>query len=226
MLKRNLKFLFFALLVFVVTAQVNAQSGAMNRLQGMGSRFGGGGGGAGDSLLKRVDDSITISFRYLDSSRAQRFDTVITDFTRFLPVPWQFKNLGNLGNAAESIIYSPKMQSGWDHGNSTKRFGIAVEGRECRPVIGAMRAAVNDDGAIDPQCRMKLHEVFAGAVLGRVAALFAEGKLGPRSKDMNVRVAGTRRHRKGRTFRVAVGAGAGLQCAGLIRAHGSSVTCC
>ena len=87
----------------------------MNRLQGMGSRFGGGGGTV-DSLLKRVDDSISINFRYLDSSRAQRFDTVITDFTRFLPVPWQYKNLGNIGNAAESIIYSPMMQSGWDHG--------------------------------------------------------------------------------------------------------------
>jgi len=115
-LKRNLKFLFFVLLVFLITGQLNAQSGAMNRLQGMGSRFGGGSGGAGDSLLKRVDDSITITFRYLDSSRSQKFDTVITDFTRFFPVPWQFKTLGNLGNAAESMIYSPKMQSGWDHG--------------------------------------------------------------------------------------------------------------
>ncbi|RYZ30156.1 MAG: hypothetical protein EOP49_40055, partial [Sphingobacteriales bacterium] len=93
-----------------------AQSGAVNRLQGMGSRFGGGGGGTGDSLLKRVDDSITITFRYLDSSRSQRFDTVITDFNRFYPVPWEYKTLGNFGNAAESIMFSPNMQPGWDPG--------------------------------------------------------------------------------------------------------------
>ena len=53
-----------------------------------------------------------------------------------------------------------------------------------------------------------------------VAALFAEGKFGLRSKDMNVRVAGARRHCKDRTLRVAVGARARFQCAGLIRAHG------
>jgi hypothetical protein len=114
-LKRTLKFLFFAWLILVATVQLNAQSGAMNRLQGMGNRFGGGTGG-GDSLLKRVDDSININFRYLDSTRAQRFDTVTTDFTRFFPVPWQYKTLGNLGNAAESLIFAPNMQSGWDHG--------------------------------------------------------------------------------------------------------------
>jgi hypothetical protein len=104
------------MLVFLISGQLNAQSGAMNRLQGMGSRFGGGSGGGGDSLLKRVDDSITINFRYLDSTRVQKFDSVNTDFTRFLPIPWEYKTLGNFGNAAESMIFSPMMQSGWDHG--------------------------------------------------------------------------------------------------------------
>jgi hypothetical protein len=75
-----------------------------------------GSGGGGDSLMKRVDDSITISFRYLDSSRSQRFDTVLADFNRFFPVPWQYKTLGNLGNAAESMVFSPNMKPGWDIG--------------------------------------------------------------------------------------------------------------
>ncbi len=88
----------------------------MNRVRGMGSRFGGGSAGAGDSLLKRVDDSITITFRYLDSTRLQRFDTTRLDFNNFFPVPWQYKTLGNLGNAAESMLFSPRMRPGWDHG--------------------------------------------------------------------------------------------------------------
>jgi len=115
-LKRHLVLLFLLALAVVLPRRIVAQSGAVNRLQGMGSRFGGGGGGGGDSLLKRVDDSITISFRYLDSSRSQRFDTLLTDFNRFYPVPWYYKTLGNLGTAAESMIFSPNMQSGWDHG--------------------------------------------------------------------------------------------------------------
>ena len=44
-------------------------------------------------------------------------------------------------------------QSGRDHGNAAKFFEIAVERRERGAVIGAMRAAVHDDGAIDPEQR-------------------------------------------------------------------------
>jgi len=113
-LKRNFKILLLVCFSVIASRQLNAQSGAMNRLKGLGNR--GGGGGSGDSLLKRVDDSITINFRYLDSSRAQKFDTVLTDFNRFFPVPWQYKSLGNLGNATESMVFSPRMNSGWDHG--------------------------------------------------------------------------------------------------------------
>ena len=136
------------------------------------------------------------------------------------------KRSASRSEKAGSIVWKFRpRQSGRDHGNSTKPPGIAVEGCERSPIIGAMRASVNDDGAINPQCGMELHQVFVGAVLGRVAALVAEGEFSLRSKDMNVRVAGARRHCEGRTFRVAVGAGAGLQRTGLMRVHGSSVTC-
>jgi putative beta-barrel porin len=114
-LKSNLLVLMLLALCIVRSGEVKGQSGAMNRLRGMGGGMSGG-GGSGDSLLKRVDDSITISFRYLDSSRSQRFDTVLTDFNRFFPVPWQYKTLGNLGNAAESMVFSPNMKPGWDPG--------------------------------------------------------------------------------------------------------------
>jgi hypothetical protein len=106
--------------VFIVSCSLlysgwlQAQGGALRRMQNMGNM--GGGGGGGDSLLKRVDDSITINFRYLDSSRLQKFDSSITDFGKIFPVPWHYKTLGNIGNAAESMVFSPNMQSGWDHG--------------------------------------------------------------------------------------------------------------
>jgi len=40
-------------------------------------------------------------------------------------------------------------QAGRDHGDAAKLPGISVEGRECGPIVGAVCAAVNDDGAID-----------------------------------------------------------------------------
>jgi hypothetical protein len=70
-----------------------------------------------DSTLQhRKQDSITINFRYLDSSRLNKFDSSIFDFTKKYPVPWSYIDLGNFGTAARNLIFSPRMQSGWDPG--------------------------------------------------------------------------------------------------------------
>ncbi len=86
------------------------------RLQGMGR--GVGGGGKADSIAHRtgLEDSITIRFRYLDSSRLRSFDSSLTDFSGRFPMPWNYINLGNLGTPARNLIYSPLMKPGWDHG--------------------------------------------------------------------------------------------------------------
>lgn len=78
----------------------------------------GAGGGKGDSIAHRtgLEDSITISFRYLDSSRMRKFDSSITDFTLRFPVPWYHYHLGNVGNATHSLLFPPLMKAGWDHG--------------------------------------------------------------------------------------------------------------
>lgn len=75
-------------------------------------------GGGTDSLRHRDknDDSITITFRYLDSSRSYRLDTVINDFTRRYPIPATHIYLGNLGNATRSLLFSPEMHAGFDPG--------------------------------------------------------------------------------------------------------------
>ena len=78
--------------------------------------IGGGGGGKQDSLQHRKNDTITINFRYLDSSRLQKLDSSVLDFSRKIPRPNTWINLGNLGTAARNLIFTPRMQSGWDPG--------------------------------------------------------------------------------------------------------------
>lgn len=76
------------------------------------------GGGKGDSLEHRtgLEDSITINFRFLDSTRMRKFDSSITDFTKRFPVPWYHYHLGNVGNATHSLLFPELMKPGWDHG--------------------------------------------------------------------------------------------------------------
>ncbi|MBC7850143.1 MAG: hypothetical protein H7Y31_10430 [Chitinophagaceae bacterium] len=101
-----------------ISSQLHAQNpvraiqGASGRMRSAGSL------GTQDSLQHRtgLEDSITIRFRYLDSSRLQLFDSSIVDFTRKFPIPWYAITLGNLGNAVENRRFHPIMEAGWDHG--------------------------------------------------------------------------------------------------------------
>ena len=74
-------------------------------------------GGASTDSLKRRDkneDSITIRYRYLDSTRTYMLDSSIGDFTRRFPIPATNIYLGNNGAASRSILFSPILQPGWD----------------------------------------------------------------------------------------------------------------
>lgn len=76
-------------------------------------------GGASTDSLKRRDkneDSITIRFRYIDSTRQYMLDSSIADFTRRFHIPATHVYLGNNGTAARSILFSPGLQPGWDAG--------------------------------------------------------------------------------------------------------------
>lgn len=61
-------------------------------------------------------DSITISYRYWDSTRVNHIDSSINDFYTRYPVPWWYNDLGNFGSAAHSLIFQPNMQPGFDAG--------------------------------------------------------------------------------------------------------------
>lgn len=71
-----------------------------------------------DSLQRRdkYADSITIYFRYYDSTRNRNLDSTLNDFTDKLPQPYWYTNLGNFGTAARSFIFNPIMKAGWDEG--------------------------------------------------------------------------------------------------------------
>lgn len=111
------------IILLLALGSLHAQAQDPTRMmRGMGGRFrsmgGSQQGGGGDSLEHRtgLEDSITISFRYLDSSRYQKFDSSVQDFTLRFPIGWSQVGLGNLGNATHDLLFMPRMRSGWDHG--------------------------------------------------------------------------------------------------------------
>src|ERR1700760_2725384 len=89
---------FLTVLLLCVSIIAMSQS-PIDRLRGLGSGFGGGGGGGGDSLKHRtgMEDSITINYRYLDSSRYRPLDSLINDFSKRFPIPSDYIYLGNTG---------------------------------------------------------------------------------------------------------------------------------
>jgi hypothetical protein len=90
--------------------------GGRDRMQNIGGSIRGGGGS--DSLKRRDrnEDSITIRYRYLDSTRNYMLDSSIADFSKRFPIPATHIFLGNTGTASRSILFSPLLKPGWDPG--------------------------------------------------------------------------------------------------------------
>ena len=61
-------------------------------------------------------DSITISFRFLDSVRRYPIDSSVNDFDKYYSVPSSYQYLGNNGQAAFPLIFKPFNKAGWDAG--------------------------------------------------------------------------------------------------------------
>ncbi len=72
----------------------------------------------GNSLVHRdnTDNSITIHFRYFDSTRIRTLNSTINDFTTRYPVPAHYVTLGNFGTAAHSLLFNPNLTPGFDPG--------------------------------------------------------------------------------------------------------------
>jgi hypothetical protein len=107
--------------IFIVTQMFAQRGGLGGNMQQFAGRFGGGGGsnaGGTDSLEKRdkFEDSIIISYKYFNDPKVYKRDTAIDDFFSKIPFPASYRNLGNFGNAAQSLIWNPMVQSGFDAG--------------------------------------------------------------------------------------------------------------
>jgi len=92
--------------------------GGRDRLRNISGATRSSGGGGTDSLKRRDrnEDSITVRFRYLDSTRNYSLDSSVADFTRRFPIPATNIYLGNTGTASRSILFSPTLRPGWDPG--------------------------------------------------------------------------------------------------------------
>ncbi len=119
MVSRKFTYLLFIFFVFISTDIFSQEV-----IRQMGDRFkqiggaGRSGSGGTDSLRRRDrnEDSVTTTFRYLDSSRIYQLDTTINDFTRRFPIPATHIHLGNTGNATRSLLFSPELNAGFDPG--------------------------------------------------------------------------------------------------------------
>lgn len=120
--------LFFLGISFLAMAQdpgVRGLGGAIGgqlggQLGGMGGRLRGGTMGAGgtDSLKRRnkLEDSITIHYRFLGSAQQLVLDSSVDEIDRRFPLPSGWVHLGNLGTAARPLAFAPSMQAGFDPG--------------------------------------------------------------------------------------------------------------
>ena len=75
-----------------------------------------GGSGGKDSLEHRKDDTISITFRFLDSSRLQKIDSEVYNFYLRYPLPATYVDFGNIGTGSHDLIFNPFMKPGWDGG--------------------------------------------------------------------------------------------------------------
>ena len=71
-----------------------------------------------DSLKHRdnTEDSITIYYRYFDSTRTRFLDSSVSEFSKRYPVPDHYVALGNFGAAAHSLLFHPNLKPGFDPG--------------------------------------------------------------------------------------------------------------
>lgn len=103
---------------FSYAQQPDVFNRATDRLKNIGNAASGNKDTIGFESRKKYElkDSITISYKYLDSIRSIPFDSSINDFDKYFSVPSSYLYLGNNGAAAYSLIYKPNAKAGWDAG--------------------------------------------------------------------------------------------------------------
>ncbi len=90
----------------------------LSKLPGIGRGISAKGGSDTTGFQRRDDqkDSITISYRYLDSTNRRNIDSSVNDFDKYYSVPSANQYLGNNGAASFPLIFQPMVKPGWDAG--------------------------------------------------------------------------------------------------------------
>jgi hypothetical protein len=102
-----------------VSAQMPRSFSSNNFSSGnTGNNTGKGNNSKKDSLQHRdpFADSLTIYYRYYDSTRSRRIDSSIADYYSRLPMGPTYHTLGTYGAPAQSYFFNPVMKAGWDPG--------------------------------------------------------------------------------------------------------------
>lgn len=122
-LKGLYQFCGWAILVVLFTMPASAQMprsfGSNNFSNGAsGNNSGNRNSNKKDSLQHRdpFADSLTIYYRYFDSTRSRKIDSSITDYYSRLPMGPTYHTLGTYGAPAQSYFFNPVMKAGWDPG--------------------------------------------------------------------------------------------------------------
>ncbi|RYY63199.1 MAG: hypothetical protein EOO12_12880, partial [Chitinophagaceae bacterium] len=99
-----------------IAREAGAQRGVLNNIQNGG--FNGSSGTTSDSLRHRDknEDSLTISYRYLDTAGRYRIDSGVLDFYRRFPIPFTHQYLGNTGAPSQPLLFTPRTATGFDPG--------------------------------------------------------------------------------------------------------------
>ncbi len=73
-------------------------------------------GGSKDSLEHRKDDTMSITYRFLDSSRLLKIDSEVYNFYLRDPLQPTYVDFGNIGTESHDLVFNPFMKPGWDGG--------------------------------------------------------------------------------------------------------------
>jgi len=113
-----MKHFVFFIVIFLSAKFSFGQEEVLRRVNGLNNRSGGSARKDTIGFEHRDDlkDSITITYRYLDSTSRYRIDSSVNDFDNYYSVPSTYQYLGNNGAAAVSLIFRPYAKAGWDAG--------------------------------------------------------------------------------------------------------------
>ena len=106
-----------SILFFLLLHDAMAQEELINKVSGFkGNVSRGKSDTIGFEHRNDLKDSISISYKYLDSTNRRTMDSSVNDFDKYFPVPSSYQYLGNNGAAAFPLIFQPFVKPGWDAG--------------------------------------------------------------------------------------------------------------